>query len=136
MPEDNSSSIGPGFAVQFPQDGPAHDDDIARVSNDTFNLEHEGTYLVMFQVSVDESGQLVVALDSGAGVQELDYTVVGRDAENSQIVGMALVRTTERNSLLSVRNPSDNNGSLTITPFAGSDNENPVSAHLVITRLH
>ena len=88
---------------------------------------------VMFQVSVAESGQLILGLDSGSGVVELSYTVVGRATGTSQSVGMSLVTTTVVNSILTVRNPTGNSTALTITPVAGGTQ--PVSAHLVITQL-
>jgi hypothetical protein len=94
-----------------------------------FTLGAIGTYQVMFQVSVDEAGQLDLTLN---GV-ELAYTVVGRATGTSQIVEMALVQTTAADSTLTVRNPAGNSTALTITPSAGG--ASPVSAHLVITRL-
>ena len=84
---------------------------------------------MLFQVSVDEAGQLLLTLD---GV-DLPYTVVGRATGTTQIVGMALVETTSINGVLTVRNPAGNSTALTITPLAGGTR--PVSAHLVITRL-
>jgi hypothetical protein len=84
---------------------------------------------VLFQVSADEAGQLVLTLNG----EELPYTVVGRATGTSQLVGMALVNTTVATSVLTVRNPADNAAALTITPTAGGTE--PVSAHLVITQL-
>jgi hypothetical protein len=130
MPPDNAATVAPGEDVDFPQDGPISAGGlIARTSADTFNLAEIGTYQVLFQVSVDEAGQLVLTLND----TELPYTVVGRATGTSQIVGMALVQTTAINSILTVRNPADNTTALTITPVAGGTE--PVSAHLVITRL-
>ncbi len=60
-------------------------------------------------------------------------TIVGRATGTSQIVGICLVRTTLPNSVLSVCNPLGSPIALTMTPVAGGTN--PVSAHLVITRL-
>lgn len=65
--------------------------------------------------------------------EELAYTVAGRATGVSQIVGMAIVETTEVDSVLTVRNPAGNAVALTITPLAGGTR--PVSAHLVITQL-
>ena len=87
----------------------------------------------MFQVSVNEAGQLDLALDTGGGAVELNYTVVGRATGTSQIVGLCLVQTTVINSVLTVQNPAGNAGVLTITPFAGG--ARAVSAHLVITQI-
>ncbi len=129
MPPDNAATVAPGTDVDFPQDGPTSATDITRTGPDTFNLSEIGTYQVLFQVSVDEAGQLILTLDGA----DLAYTVVGRATGTSQIVGMALVTTTSMDSILTVRNPAGNATALTITPVAGGTR--PVSAHLVITRL-
>jgi hypothetical protein len=103
------------------------------VNNSEFKLPAIGTYQVMFQVSVAEAGQLVLGLDSGGGVVELSYTVVGRATGTSQIVGMFLVETTVIDSTLTVRNPLGNSTALTITPLAGG--AQAVSAHIIIMRI-
>lgn len=77
--------------------------------------------------------RLVLTLDSGGGPIELPYTVVGRATGTSQLVGMALVQTTVTDSIITVRNPASETTALTITPKAGG--KDPVSAHLVITRI-
>ena len=102
---------------------------ITRLSPTAFNLTNIGTYQVMFQVSVTEAGQIESTLNDSA----LAYTVVGRATGTSQIVGMALVQTTETNSVLTVRNPAGNSTALSITPEAGGTNA--VSAHLIITEI-
>ena len=88
-----------------------------------------GTYHVLFQVSVDEAGQLILTLNA----VDLAYTVVGRATGTSQLVGTALVTTTAANSILTVRNPAGNSTALTITPIAGGTRD--VSAHLVIMQI-
>jgi len=134
MPPDNAATVAIGGDVDFPQDGPNSGTGlIARTGADTFNLAVIGVYQILFQVSVSEAGQLVITLDSGAGSVELSYTVVGRATGTSQIVGMAIVQTSVINSILTVRNPASNSTALTITPLAGG--ADPVSAHLVITRI-
>jgi len=60
MPPDNSSTIAPETNVDFHQDGPNNSATISRTSNDSFSLSEIGTYLIMFQVSVTEAGQLVL----------------------------------------------------------------------------
>jgi hypothetical protein len=131
MPPDNAATVAVGAAVSFPQDGPNSGTGvITRVSDSEFQLSSIGTYQVMFQVSVSETGQLVLDLND----IDLPYTVVGRATGTSQIVGMSLVSTTEANSQLSVHNPAGSFVAMTITPLAGGTR--PVSAHLVITRLH
>jgi hypothetical protein len=130
MPNDNASTVAPATDVSFPQNGPAlAGTNITRVDASTFSLGVIGTYQVLFQVSVNEAGQLDLTLNGG----ELAYTVVGRATGTSQLVGMALVQTFVVDSTLSVRNPAGNSTALTITPLAGGTS--PVSAHLVITRL-
>ncbi|MBE2978312.1 collagen-like protein, partial [Priestia megaterium] len=133
MPPDNTVPVAPGSDVDFPRDGPNGGAQISRIGADTFNLSAIGVYQVLFQVSVDEAGQLVLTLNSGAGAAELAYTVVGRATGTSQIVGLALVQTSVVNSILTVRNPASEPTALTITPLAGGTES--VSAHLVITRL-
>lgn len=129
MPPDNAATVAPGTDVSFPQDGPNSGADIARTGPDSFNLAPIGTYQVLFEVSVDEAGQLILTLNGA----DLPYTVFGRATGASQIVGMALVETTAVNSILTVRNPAGNAAALTITPLAGGTR--PVSAHLVITQI-
>ena len=76
-----------------------------------------------------ETGQLLLILNGA----DLEYTVSGRATGTDQIIGIALVETTEINSVLTVRNPSGNASALTITPLAGGTRS--VSAHLVITQI-
>ena len=129
MPPDNSATVAPGTDVSFPQDGPNSGSGIARSGPSSFNLAQIGTYLVLFQVSVTEAGQLILTLNG----EDLAYTVVGRATGTSQIVEMAVVETTAINSILTVRNPAGNAAALTITPLAGGTR--PVSAHLVIMQI-
>jgi hypothetical protein len=128
MPPDNTAPIAPGSPVQFPNNGPTSATDITRASPSSFNLVTTGVYLVQFQASVEEPGQLVIALNGA----QLPYTVVGRATGSTQIVGLSLVSATA-GDVLSIINSIGNPGSLTLTPFAGSS-ASPVSASLVITR--
>jgi hypothetical protein len=129
MPPDNAATVAPGTDVSFPQNGPTSGSAIARTGASTFNLSAIGTYQVMFQVSVDEPGQMILTLNGA----DLAYTVVGRATGTSQIVGMSLVTTAAINSVLTVRNPSGNSTALTITPIAGGTRS--VSAQLVIAQI-
>jgi hypothetical protein len=128
MPGDNVATVAPGTDVSFPQNGPASRG-IIRVGLGAFSLLAIGTYQVMFQVSVDEPGQLMLTLN---GV-DVAYTVVGRATGTSEIFGVSLITTSLTNSVLSVRNPAGNFTALTITPFAGATR--PASAHLTIMQL-
>jgi len=129
MPPDNSAPIAQGTDVSFPQDGPTSGDGITRAGPDSFLLEEPGVYQVLFQVSADEPGQLILTLNG----EDLPYTVAGRATGTTQIVGLSLVQTTTAGSLLTVRSPAGTTPSLTLTPLAGG--VRPVSAHLVILRV-
>jgi hypothetical protein len=129
MPPDNTATIAVGADVEFPVNGPSSATTITRVSPSSFNLAAVGSYLIQFQVSVSEAGQLILTLN---GV-DVAYTVSGRATGTDQIVGMVIVTTNTPNSVLTVRNPAGNSTALTITPNAGGTR--PVSAHLVIVQL-
>ncbi|MGO4108192.1 collagen-like protein [Paenibacillus sp. YAF4_2] len=129
MPPDNAATVAPNTDVSFPQDGPISGTAITRINASSFNLAAIGTYQVLFQVNVNEAGQLILTLNGA----DLAYTVVGRATGTSQIVGMALVQTTVINSVLTVRNPAGNSTALTITPLAGGTRSD--SAHLVIMQI-
>ena len=129
MPGDNADTVAAGTDVDFPQDGPNSGTGISRASASSFTLADIGTYLVQFQVSITEPGQMVLTLNGA----ELPYTVVGRATGTSQIVGIALVATATENAVLTVRNPEGTADALTITPLAGGTE--PVSAHLTILQL-
>ena len=60
--------------VSFPQDGSNSVADISRTGPDSFNLAQIGTYQILFEVGVDEAGQLILTLNG----EDLAYTVVGR----------------------------------------------------------
>ena len=128
MPPDNASTVAPGAAVDFPQNGPTSGD-ITRASADDFVLPDVGTYRVSFIVPVTEAGQLALELNGN----QANYTVFGRATGTSQIVGEALVTTASTNATLSVVNPAGNSTALTITPLAGGTA--PVAASLVIQQL-
>jgi len=130
-PPNNAATVAVGAAVEFPQNGTANG--IVRASASSFTLTAIGDYEVSWQVSVNEPGQLLLALDAGAGPVELAHTVVGRATGTSPIVGHALITTTVAGSILSVRNPLGNTNALSVTPLAGGTR--PVSATLIIKRL-
>lgn len=117
MPPDNSATVAPGTDVSFPQDGPSSGSDIFRTGPGSFNLAQIGAYQILFAVSIDEAGQLILTLNG----QDLPYTVFGRATRTSQIVGMAIETTTAVNSVLTVQNPAGNSTALTVTPLAGGE---------------
>ncbi|MDT8416088.1 MAG: hypothetical protein RQ735_12030 [Flavobacteriaceae bacterium] len=128
MPGDNAATVAAGTAVDFPQNGPSSGA-ITRLTSNQFILADIGTYMVSWQVSISEAGQLVLALND----VEIPHTVVGRATGTTQIIGNSLITTTTINSDLSVRNPSGNPVALTVTPVAGGTQS--VSASLVIRRI-
>ena len=129
MPPDNAATVAVGGDVAFPEDGVSSGSAITRLSDTAFTMTEVGTYLVQFQASITEPGQLVLTLNGA----ELPYTVVGRATGTSQIVGMALLNTTVATSVLTVRNPASAPTALTLTPNAGGTE--PASAHLVILQI-
>jgi len=129
MPPDNTEAINAGEDVPFPEDGPSSGGSITRISDTEFNLAEVGTYQVLFQVSISSGGQLVITLNN----DELDYTVFGLSADETELVGMAIVNTTIPDSVLTVRNPASSLTSIELTQNAGG--EEAVSAHLIITQI-
>jgi hypothetical protein len=128
MPPSNQNAIDPGGSVAFPYDGPYSRASIVRIDDSSFRLINAGTYQVMFQVSVVGEGQLVLALNG----MELPNTVSGRFAQESQIVGMAVIIAPE-GAVLSVCNPADSPYAMRLRNSAGGGL--PVSAHLLINKL-
>lgn len=128
MPSDNTETVAPSSSVAFPQNGPILGSTISRISNTVFNISKIGIYLVAFQISITEPGQLVIVLNS----IEQAYTVVGRTTGTSIISEYCLIEITTTNSTLSISNPVSATTALTITPLAGGFS--PVSAQLTITK--
>ncbi|CAH0994137.1 hypothetical protein EMA8858_00244 [Emticicia aquatica] len=128
MPGDNTATIAAGAAVQFPQNGISNGI-ITRINTSQFSIPSVGIYLVDWQVSIAEAGQLILQLNG----TDIPTSVVGRATGTSQISGHTMITTTLPNSLLQVVNPSGNPIALTINPTAGGTRA--VTANLVITRI-
>jgi hypothetical protein len=125
---DNPSAIPFGGPIAFPNTAVNNGLDVTRnVAGTVFTLVTAGTYSVYFDVSITDTAQLALFLNSTV----LGYTMVGRDAGTTQIVGMFLISTIASNQLLSVVN--QHAAAITVTVNAGGGN--PVSAHLIITRV-
>lgn len=132
QPNDDPAPIAAGGAVIFPNDGVVPTGGITRLNGTTFQLSAIGVYEVTWQVSVDEPGQLIVALN---GIEQ-PQTRVGRATGTSQIVGNVLIQTVSANSTLQIRNPTGNTPALTVTPSAGQAGGTPsVTGSLVIERI-
>lgn len=128
MPGDNTATIAAGSPIEFPQNGPTNGI-ITRINASQFNIPAVGIYLVHWQVSIAEAGQLILQLNN----TDIASTVVGRATGTSQIVGHTMITTTLPNSILKVVNPSGNPVALTVNPTAGGTRA--VTANLVITRM-
>ena len=129
MPADNADPIASGADIAFPNNGPILNTNIGRVSDSSFSLNTQGTFFVIFRAAVNESAQLVLTLND----IEIEYTLSGRNAQNSEIVGTAIITTNTDASTLTVRNPEANAAEITLTPYAGGSL--PVSAHLTIIQI-
>jgi hypothetical protein len=129
MPTNNSATIAVGSAILFPNVGASSNSEITAISNSTFQLAAIGTYQIMWQVSINEPGQLLLKVN---GTEDLT-TVAGRATGTSQLTGTEILTTTAINTVISIVNPTGNSTALTITPYAGGTK--PVAATLIITRI-
>jgi hypothetical protein len=125
-----SGGIVAGHAVPFAQNGPASGN-IIRISDTSFQLGTVGIYEVMMQIPVQNTGQVVVALNN----VELPYTVAGESngSNNVSIVQKVFVQTTIPNSLLEIRFPAANTGTMKVVNTGGGNAA--ITAHLVIVRV-
>jgi hypothetical protein len=125
-----SSGITAGHAIPFAQNGPASGN-ITRISDTSFQLGTVGIYEVMMQIPVQNTGQVVVALNN----VELPYTVAGESngSNNVSLVQKVFVQTIIPNSLLEIRFPAANTGTMKVVNSGGGNAA--VSAHLVIVRV-
>lgn len=128
-PPDNNSAIAPGMDVQFPQNGPTSASAITRLTNTSFNLGLNGTYFITFQVSIAETGQLILTAN---GIEYLP-SLAGRNAVSTQIVNMFSLFTNGTNTIITIRNPTENIDTLSIMPHSGG--RQPVSAVLNIMQI-
>lgn len=129
MPPDNPIPVAAGSDVDFPETAAISGTSITRLTDSSFNLVNSGSYLILFNASVTEAGQLVLTVNG----DEISYTVAGRSADGSQIVGMSIITTNSENAVITVRNPEGAATAFTLIPNSGGTE--PVSAHLVIARL-
>lgn len=128
MPNDNTATIAVGTPVSFPQS--IFDSGIvtSTATGTLFIMNVAGVYLVNFQVSVSEPGQLMLRVNGS----EVPGSLVGRSTGTLQLVGTSLL-TLAVGDHVEVINPSENSTALTITPVAGGTHS--VSAHLVFTKI-
>ncbi len=128
MPTDNATAITPGTDVAFPQNGVIANTNITRTSDTEFLLNATGTYLVMWNATVTEAGQLVLTSND----TELLYTVVVTGNGLDELTGFTILNIVTPTTI-TVRNPVNNTTDVTLTANAGGTA--PVSAHLTIVQI-
>ena len=123
-------TVAAGEDLSFPNESFIGGTSIQSLTDSTFELVEAGTYQILFEAPVSAAGRLVLTLND----TELPYTVVGSNAVDTQIVGMAIV-SAAADSVLTVRNPAGSS-SLTLSAFnAEGGGTLPLTAHLTIVRL-
>lgn len=128
MPTDNAIAITPGTDVAFPRNGVIANTNIGRTSDTEFLLNATGTYLIMWNASIGEAGQLVLTANDA----ELPYTVVGTSDESGELVGFTIINIVAPTTI-TVRNPTNSTTNITLTANAGGTD--PVNAHLTIVQI-
>lgn len=127
MPTDNAVAIAPNEPIDFPTTA-TKTNDITVTSPSVFTVTTAGNYLVMFQASTTEGGQLQLTVNN----TPIAYTTVGKAGENTQIVGFAILPLAA-NDAISVINPGTSTTAITLTQNAGG--VSAVAAQLVIAKL-
>jgi hypothetical protein len=129
---DNPGPILPGLAVSFPSPL-INPFGIQRngLSTSEFILPPNCVYEITFQVTIQNTGELVVVLN---GV-ELIHSVVGHSGGGA-VVGMCIIVTPPViNSVISIKNPSTAvAGGVKIDEASGALTQ-PLSCHLIIKKL-
>jgi len=130
---DNPDSIDPGSAVHFPRPDVNPYGSIQRSIGSPFEflLPPNSIFEITFQVTVQNTGELVVVLNG----QELSQTVVGKSG-GGFIVGISIISTPAGSpSTLSIHNPSTAvAGGIKIDESTGALSQ-PLSCHLIIKQL-
>lgn len=126
-PSAETATVNTGEDVTFHIDGVNRDSSISRVNGSSFKIAKMGFYRVSFQVSVSQSGRLVVTLnDKEIDYTRLDYVTILNDIP--QIVNHPVIEVTSTDSILTIRNSS--NIPLEIVSFLDS-----MSSYLAISRV-
>lgn len=129
-PADYGATIALGASMDFPSAGPVGGTSlIARTGPGDFELSDVGTYDVSWSTSIDEPGQLQLALNAVI----IPYSTAGRATGTSLISNRVLVTTVAPASVLNLVNPAGNAAALTVTPSAGGTE--PAASTLTIVRV-
>jgi hypothetical protein len=128
---DNPDPIEAGQSVNFPSPSTNPYGTIQRASPNSFTLPPNGVFEITFQVTVQNTGELVVVLN---GVEK-SMTVVGKSG-GGPIVGMCILATPPSiNSTISINNPATATaGGVKVDEATGALTE-PLSCHLIIKQL-
>ena len=129
IPEDNGVTVPAGGDIPFPRNGVIANTDIGRVSSTEILLSVPGVYFVTFRVNVANSGQVLLTLNGAPQ----SGTVAGTGQNDSVLFGTALLNVTASGTLLTLRNPVENNSTLTLASAPGGTL--PVANLLTILRL-
>jgi hypothetical protein len=131
---DNPDDVGPGESVNFPNP-PVNPFGIIQrkegTSPNEFTLPPDCIFEITFQVTTDNTGELIVVLNGN----ELVQTVVGMSGGGS-LVGMSIITTPSGSeSILSINNPVGSPpGGLKIDESSGSLAQ-PLTCHLIIKKI-
>jgi hypothetical protein len=129
---DNPNAIEPGFAINFPSPT-VNPFGIQRngTSTSEFVLPPNSVFEITFQVTIQNTGELVVVLNGN----ELIETVVGHPGGGA-VVGMCIIVTPPTiNSIISINNPSSAKpGGVKVDESSGALTQ-PLSCHLIIKKL-
>lgn len=111
----SSSSVSPGDAVPFDQEGPSTLP-ITRLATTEFSLPFAGIYHVMYHVHVDGPAQFALELANDL----IPYTTSGCEGEGANtIVGSFLILNLAAGSRLMLRNVLSNGRTTTIAHSVG-----------------
>jgi hypothetical protein len=102
---------------------------ITHVSASGFNLPTPASYLVLYQITALGAGHLVLTLNK----TEQLHTIISKNATIGQLSFVGVVTTSEPDTVLTVRNPSNSISTLRITANEGAPLG--VSNHLVVIQL-
>ena len=122
-------TIPAGGDIPFPRNGVIANTDIGRVSSTEILLSVPGVYFVTFRVNVATSGQALLTLN---GVPQ-SATAAGTGQNDSVLFGTALLNVTASGTLLTLRNPVENNSAVVLSSAPGGTL--PVANCLTVLRL-
>jgi Collagen triple helix repeat (20 copies) len=136
-PGDYPATVAINASFPFPKNGVSIGTDVVRIGPAEFNLVSTGIYLITWQMSVNEPGQITLWTGISTGSHpvvtgRIPDSCVGRATGTSQITGNALIITSFLDTHISVVNDASP-AALTVTPLAGGTEA--VTAWLTVCRV-